>query len=145
MHQSTHVECKPCRNSTQQMGSKVDRLSGSTSAFMLTQTPPTPHICVVRPEDRLRLPFNGELSHVVRTLLRRGKRNIVLDLAGVSKIDAAGIGDVVRAYNLAMACNGRLRIANTNPWVRMMLERVGLFERLNPSLVDSQERHWADC
>ena len=145
MHQSTHVECKPCGNSTQRMGSMVDRLSGSTPPFMLAQTPPTQHICVVRPEDRLHLPFNGELSHVVRTLLSRGKRNIVLDLARVSKIDAAGIGDVVRAYNFAMACNGRLRIANTNPWVRKMLERVGLFERLNPSLVDSQERYCADC
>lgn len=145
MQQSTQVGYKPCSKSTQQVDTKVDRLGGSTAALTLAQTPPTRHIYIVQPDDRLGLPFNGELPNMVRTLLRRGERNIVLDLARLSKIDAAGIGDLVRAYNLATACNGRLRIANTNPWVSKMLHQVGLFNRLNPSLIDSQERYRADC
>ena len=144
MQPSTQGEYKPCSDSPQ-VGSKVDRLSGLSGAFDQAQTLARHHIHVVRTEDRLRLPLNGELPHLVRTLLRRGERNIVLDLARVSKIDAAGIGDLVRAYNLAMACNGRLRIANSNPWVRHMLERVGLFDRLNPSLTDAKGRHPGDC
>ena len=82
---------------------------------------------------------------MVRTLLRRGGRHIVLDLACVSKIDAAGIGELVRGYNLAMGSNGTLRIANTNPWVREMLERVDLYDRLKAASNDSQERYIAGC
>ena len=127
MQQSMATEYKPCH----EMGSKVIRLSRSNEAFTLGQPSPTQHGYTVRLEDRLRLPFNGEVPHMARTLLRKGERNIVLDLACVSKIDAAGIGELVRAYNLAIACNGTLRIANTTSWVREMLARVGLFDRLN--------------
>jgi anti-anti-sigma regulatory factor len=63
----------------------------------------------------------------------------VLDLAGIARIDAAGIGELVRAYNIAIARDGALRIANTNPWVREMLERVGLFDRLNAGANDTQD------
>jgi anti-anti-sigma factor len=72
-----------------------------------------------------------ELAQMVRGRLCRGERRIVLDLGRVSRIDAAGIGELVRAYNIATAGSGALRIVNTNPWVREMLERVGLFDRLD--------------
>jgi anti-anti-sigma factor len=76
-----------------------------------------------------RIPSNGELVQIVRACLRRGERKIVLDLAAVSTIDAAGIGELVRAYSVASAGNGVLRIVNANAWVRETLERVGLFNR----------------
>ena len=145
MQQGTQADYSPCSRSSQEMGSKLDRLSESSKAFTLGQPPRTRHSCVVRLGDWLRLPFDGEVPHMVRALLRRAERNIVLDLACVSKIDAAGIGELVRAYNLAMGSNGTLRIANTNPWVREMLERVGLFDRLKAGSNDSQERDRADC
>src|SRR5262245_40394338 len=136
MQQSTQVEYKPCNKASQQIGNQLNRLSESNEAFSHGQPRCKRNRCIVRLEDRLRLPFNGEPPHMVRALLRRGERNIVFDLACVSKIDAAGIGDLVRAYNIAIASNGTLRIANTNPWVREMLERVGLFDRLNPDQND---------
>ena len=39
-----------------------------------------------------RVPVNGELLHRVLFLLRHGERHIVLNLAHVSRIDAAGVG-----------------------------------------------------
>jgi len=143
MEQSTQADYSPCSESSQELGSRLDRLSRSTKAFTLGQPPRTEHSYVVRLGDWLRLPFKGEVPHMVRTLLRRGERNIVLDLACVSKIDGVGIGELVRAYNLAMGNHGTLRIANTNPWVREMLERVGLFDRLKAGSNDSQERYRA--
>ena len=77
------------------------------------------------------LPSGGELPQTIRTLVVRGERRIVLDLAGVWRIDAAGIGELVRGYNIALASGGAMRIANANHWVRVVLERVGLFDRLN--------------
>lgn len=85
----------------------------------------------VRLEDSRWLPSSGELPRAVRALVDRGERRIVLDLAGVVRIDAAGIGELVRGYNIALASGGAMRIANANRWVRMVLERVGLFDRLN--------------
>ena len=79
----------------------------------------------------LRVPVGGELQRSVHTLLRSGRRSIVLDLAKVSDIDAAGLGELVGAYNSTIAANGVLRIANASLQVRELLVRVGLFERLS--------------
>jgi anti-anti-sigma factor len=54
----------------------------------------------------------------------------VLDLTRVSRLDAAGVGELVRAYNMTMAAQGVLRIAHPTAWVRQILERVGLFDIL---------------
>jgi anti-anti-sigma factor len=72
----------------------------------------------------------SELRHRVKALLGAGERRILLNLAGVSGLDAAGVGELVRAYNMATAVNGVLRIANTSGRVREVLVRVGLFDLL---------------
>ena len=63
---------------------------------------------VVAVEGPLRVPVNRALRDNVRALLRRGERTITLDLAEVTRIDAAGVGELVRAFNLTAAVNGRL-------------------------------------
>ena len=62
----------------------------------------------------------------MKDLLRRGERQIVLDLARVRSIDAAGVGQLVRVYNLTRAADGVLRIVHATRWVREILERVAL-------------------
>ena len=81
-------------------------------------------------EDALRTPVERALRHSVRALLRLGWRHIILDLARVSAVDAAGIGELVRAYNMTAAANGAVRIVHAPTRVRVMLERVGLFALL---------------
>lgn len=87
--------------------------------------------CVLYVEGPLRHPISRDLRHRMRGLLRRGERDIVLDLARVSSIDAAGVGELVRAYNLAAAMDGLLRVAHVTKRVREMLERAGLLTFLN--------------
>ena len=82
-------------------------------------------------QGSLRSPIDRGLGRQVHSLLHRGQRSIVLDLGRVASIDAAGMGELVRAYNLAAASDARLRIANAPARVRQMLERVGLFSRLS--------------
>jgi anti-anti-sigma factor len=82
-------------------------------------------------DDAFRAPVTGELRHRVHELLRRGERRIVLNLACVSRIDAAGAGELVRAYNVTVAANGMLQIVHANPWVREVLTRAGLFQLLS--------------
>jgi anti-anti-sigma factor len=131
MRECTPAGYKPSSKSNQEMGRKMDRLGGSYETFAFGQPLRSQLSYSVRLNDWLRMPLKAELPNIVRALLLRGEQRIVLDLAGVPGIDAGGIGELVRAYNIANASNGALRIANTNPRVREMLERVGLFDRLN--------------
>jgi anti-anti-sigma factor len=87
--------------------------------------------CTIYVEGSLRVPVSRELRRRVRTLLRRGARGIVVDLDGVTRIDAAGVGELVRAYNMTSAAAGFLRIVHATTWVRETLSRVGLFELLD--------------
>jgi anti-anti-sigma factor len=89
------------------------------------------HFCVVYVDGPLRAPLTPELRRSVEALLRRGDTLIVVDLARVSRIDAAGIGELVGLYNKAAAANGLLQIAHPTPWVRDVLGLVGLLEILS--------------
>ena len=109
-----------------------DPLSGSCEAFMPGLLSRSGHSYRVRLQNWR--PFNDELPHLVRRLLRCGEGRVVLDLTGVSTIDASGIGELVQAYNIVSAANGGLQIANTNSRVRDTLERVGLFDVLTGRL-----------
>ena len=86
--------------------------------------------CIVPVEGPLRVPVNRALRHRVHALLRQGERIIVLDLGDVTRVDAAGVGELVRAFNLTVAVNGRLRITNASPWVQEVLERAGVLDLL---------------
>jgi anti-anti-sigma factor len=83
-------------------------------------------VCILSIAGSLRAPGGGELRHAVHDLLRRGERAIVVDLAGVSRIDAAGVGQLVRAYNVTRAAHGTLQIRHAPERVRAMLERARL-------------------
>jgi anti-anti-sigma factor len=94
----------------------------------------------VHVEGALQGTVNGVLRHNVRTLLLRGERRIVLDMSAVSGLDAAGVGELIRAFNVTMAGNGVLRIVNASGWVREMLERAHLFDLLSGEIETERRR-----
>jgi anti-sigma B factor antagonist len=81
---------------------------------------------VLEVEGSLRAPVSTDLYGNVATLLARGERRIILDLAQIPNIDAAGIGELVRAVNLTSAAGGELRIAHATDLVRQLLLITGL-------------------
>jgi anti-anti-sigma factor len=89
------------------------------------------HVYVVYLDGPLLAPLTDELSRRIRSLCCRGERTIVLDLARVSRIDAAGIGQLVRAYNIAVDADGTLQIVHVTRWAHEMLELVGLLTLLS--------------
>lgn len=98
-------------------------------SLSLRLCPKTVHI--VRVEGGLRAPVSRVLRHNVRTLLLRGERRILLDLSAVSRIDAAGVGELVRTLNMTTAAHGGLRIVKTSARVRKILERANLFDLMS--------------
>ena len=85
----------------------------------------------VRVRGPLRTPVTRMLRDDVGALLRQGQRRIVVDLSGVSRIDAAGVGELMRTFNMAAAVDGALRVVNATAWVREILERAHLFDLLS--------------
>jgi anti-anti-sigma factor len=78
----------------------------------------------------LRVPVSSDLRRKVQALLSRGDRRILLDLARLSEIDAAGVGELVRAFNSARAARASLQIARPSRRVRRVLQTAGLLHLL---------------
>jgi anti-anti-sigma factor len=86
--------------------------------------------CVLPLRGPLQPSLDGEIACKVRALLDRGECFIVLDLTHTSRIDAAGVGELVRAYNMAIAAHAALQVVHPTTRVRQVLERVGLLDIL---------------
>jgi len=87
---------------------------------------PCSTVRVLYVDGPLRAPVDKALVHEVRELMRRGERHFVLDLHRVTQIDAAGVGELVRAYKMTCEANGTFEVLNPSNRVREVLARVGL-------------------
>ena len=81
---------------------------------------------VLHLRGRLCAPVDAALRHQVGSLLQRGQRRLLIDLAGLSNLDAAGVGELVCVHNMAAAANGALRISHALDNIRNLIARVGL-------------------
>lgn len=85
---------------------------------------------VLRVEGALRAPLRHELSRKVQTLLDRGERRFVVDLSRLVAMDAAGVGELVRAFSATCAAGGVLRMTRAGRRVRQMLQIAGVLPLL---------------
>jgi anti-anti-sigma factor len=90
-------------------------------------------VSVLQPRGPLRAPVRPELRRQVEELLARGRRSILLDLATLTELDAAGVGELVRLYGMANAAQGELWIENAPRGIRTLLDRAGLLDILSGS------------
>ena len=77
---------------------------------------------VLRIDGPLLGPTQSELARRVETLLDRGERWLVLDLRQLSELDAAGVGELVLAFNRTRVAGGKLQIANASRHVQTLLD-----------------------
>ena len=92
---------------------------------------PWQRVLLIHVDGSLRAPVTGDLPRRVRKSIDRGDTRIVLDLSRIAYLDAAGIGELVHAYNTVAAANGSVWIVNASRRVRQILDRVGLLELLS--------------
>jgi anti-sigma B factor antagonist len=104
-------------------------------AVMAAILEPCAHLSVLEVDGRLEAPVNSTLIQRVQSRLFRGQRRILLDLSRVTAIDAAGVGELIRAVNAARAAGGELRVARANSRVFRLLEVAGVLRFLT---ADSQ-------
>jgi len=89
-----------------------------------------PHPSIVHLEGTLRAPVTSELRQSVEALIGRGVRRILVDLSRLSEIDAAGVGELVRAFNATSAAGGVLQIRHVTQRVRQLLDVTGVLTLL---------------
>jgi anti-anti-sigma factor len=67
-----------------------------------------------------------EIEAVVADLLSQGKRTIIFDIAGVSRIDSTGIGRFIASYNKIAAAGGKMRMAGAASYLFQVFHTSGL-------------------
>jgi anti-anti-sigma factor len=97
-----------------------------------------PQFSTIEVEGTLRAPLSAELRRSVEALLSRGHRCILLNLARLSDIDAAGIGELLHAYERTSAAGGVLRISHASRHVRRLLEVTEISRLLDAAPDHSQ-------
>jgi anti-anti-sigma factor len=80
----------------------------------------------LRVEGAFRSPVGGVLRSRVESLMHDGVRFVVLDLSGVSNIDAAGVGELIHIRTAVTDAGGAVEITQANPHVRRVLEVAGV-------------------
>jgi anti-anti-sigma factor len=93
----------------------------------------------------LRFQQAAELTHSARELdeLRRGileqtDARVIIDLAHVTKIDSAGLGQLMSCYSHLVRNRGSLKVVNAQPEVKRALDMTGI-SSLIPAFTDELE------
>ena len=74
----------------------------------------------------------GMLKDAVADVVKRGAREVLLDLSGVRYIDSTRLGELIAAHVTVSRLGGRLKLVATPPRVLELLTMAGLdgvFER----------------
>jgi anti-anti-sigma factor len=67
-----------------------------------------------------------ELREEVESLVRDGSLNVVLDLAGVTYVDSACLGEIVLCHKTVCREGGKFKLLNPNESLRTLLSRMRL-------------------
>lgn len=70
---------------------------------------------------------SGTVRETVRDLIGKGQKQILLNLADVSYIDSAGLGELVGAYATMTNQGGQIKLLNAQGKVRDVLQVTKLY------------------
>ncbi len=92
----------------------------------LCETPELVAVAATSPGEPAELVRGEEQRLLERVLPLVGMHSVVLDLSGVERIDAAGIGALIALYREACAAGHCFSVVHAAPRVARILEKVGL-------------------
>jgi anti-sigma B factor antagonist len=79
----------------------------------------------------------GILRDELRSLLAQGNKNIILNMAGVSYVDSAGLGELVGAYTTATNQGGSVKLLNLQGKMKDLMQITKL-HTIFPSFDDEK-------
>ena len=85
-------------------------------------------ITILDLEGKIRLgEGSAKLHEALRSLVERGKKNILLNLADVSHIDSSGLGELVAGYTTLRKADGELKLFNLSGTVHELITMTKLW------------------
>jgi anti-anti-sigma factor len=105
---------------------------------MLIRTWALDAITIVDLHGRLDVETGAALHEVVCEILGAGRRSLVINLLGVTGVDAAGLGTLADAFSVSRATGGDLKLVVRCAEIRELLARTKLLELL-PALPTEAE------
>lgn len=93
----------------------------------------------------------GALQTVVKDVLGRGERQIVLNVAGLVRMDSTCLGELVASYTSTLARGGVLKLASPNEHIRRLLDLTRLhtiikvFATADEAIADFMPQEGAVC
>ena len=79
-----------------------------------------------------------ELEELRREVLEQSDSRVIIDLSRVTKIDSAGLGQLMSCYTHLVRNQGALKVVNATPEVKRLLDMTGI-SSLIPAFNDEQE------
>lgn len=79
----------------------------------------------------------GILRDELRSVLAQGNKNIVLNMAGVSYVDSAGLGELVGAYTTATNQGGSVKLLHLQGKMKDLMQITKLYS-IFPTFEDEQ-------
>jgi anti-sigma B factor antagonist len=70
----------------------------------------------------------GALVHSIERLLKQNRKNIVLNLNGLSYLDSSGIGELARVYSTVLKRGGEMKVIGLASRVTEVLKITGLYQ-----------------
>jgi anti-sigma B factor antagonist len=93
----------------------------------------------------LRFKANAELTHSAqeldelrREVLEQRDSRVIIDLSHVTRIDSAGLGQLMSCYSHLIKNRGALKVLNPAPEIRKLLDMTGL-STVIPTFQDERE------
>ncbi len=79
-----------------------------------------------------------ELDELRREVLEQSDTRVIIDLSRVTRIDSAGLGQLMSCYSHLVKNRGALKMLNPAPEIKNLLDMTGL-STLIPTFHDEQE------
>jgi anti-sigma B factor antagonist len=79
-----------------------------------------------------------ELDELRREVLEQRDSRVIIDLGRVTKIDSAGLGQLMSCYSHLVRNQGALKVLNATPEIQKLLDMTGI-SKLIPAFQDEQE------
>ena len=70
---------------------------------------------------------SGALRDTVNTLIRQGRRKIVLNVHGLLYLDSSGVGELVNCYMSVIKRGGEMKVVGLTPKVEEVLKITQLY------------------
>ena len=80
----------------------------------------------------------AELDELRREVLEQSDSRVIIDLGRVTKIDSAGLGQLMSCYSHLVRNQGTLKVVNALPEVKKLLDMTGI-STLIPAFSDESE------